>query len=79
MKKSILNFGEILSKKDQKEVYGGFPRNLTPKKSCGGSGTGGVSSVGYSSACFGHSNGQDCLINGYLAACTGNGGGFWFY
>jgi len=27
----------------------------------------------------GTARGEKCTINGYLAACTGNGGGFWFY
>lgn len=79
MKKSILNFGKTLSKKDQKTVYGGVPRNVDSLRSCVGTGTGGVTSTGYSSACIGRSNGENCKINGYLAACNGNGGGFWFY
>lgn len=76
MKKTILNLGKTLSKKKQKSIQGGMPEiDLTPR--CVGTGTGGVSSVGFSSACIGRSG--KCTINGYQAACTGNGGGFWFY
>lgn len=64
-----------LSKKEQKNINGG----LSPIRGCFGTGTGGVSSVGYSSACVGQENGTRCTINGYQAACTGIGGGFWFY
>ena len=69
------NLGKALTKTQQKQINGeGFSATK-----CSGTGTGGVSSVGYSSACVGRSSGTKCTINGYLAACTGNGGGFWFY
>ncbi len=42
-----------------------------------GTGVGGGSFEGYSEACVGVEG--DCVINGHLAQCSGNNGGFWFY
>ncbi|CAL2056753.1 hypothetical protein [Tenacibaculum sp. 190524A05c] len=75
MKKTILNFGKTLNRTEQKEINGG---GLTLIKKCVGTGVGGGSTEGYSTACIGHIG--DCVINGHLAKCSGNGGpGFWFY
>ena len=78
MKKEILNIGEVLNKTEQKKVNGGGPKG-PPSQICSGTGTGGHWNLGYSTACIGQPSGTQCTINGYLAACTGNGGGFWFY
>ncbi|MDC1162277.1 hypothetical protein OAT18_02425 [Tenacibaculum sp.] len=75
MKNSILNLGRVLNKTTQKEINGGRRRG----SSCSGSGIGGISTLGHSSACVGKRNGTKCNINGYQAGCTGNGDGFWFY
>lgn len=75
MKKSILQLGKSLDRSEQKSIHGG---GLTATR-CNGTGTGGVVTEGYSDACVGKPSGTQCTINGYLAACTGNGGGFWFY
>ncbi|WP_459212687.1 hypothetical protein [Aquimarina rhabdastrellae] len=61
----------ILNKNEQKNINGAM---LSPF--CAGTGTGGVSSPGYSQACLGRTG--KCMINGYLAACNPNGS-FWFY
>ncbi|MDY8136213.1 hypothetical protein [Aquimarina sp. 2201CG5-10] len=76
MSKKILKLetARKLSREEQRSVNGG--RGL---ERCSGSGTGGVSTVGYSQACVGKANGTRCTINGYQAGCTGIGGGFWFY
>ncbi len=78
MKKQILNLGKGLGKAEQRKINGGGPKG-PPTEVCIGTGTGGVWSVGYSSACIGHDNGTDCTIDGQLAACNGIGGEFWFY
>lgn len=70
--KNSQSLGKVLSKEDQKQINGGYGI-------CGGYGTGGVTSEGYAETCNGHPSGTYCLINGYGAVCTGNGGGFWFY
>ncbi len=80
MKKSILNLGNALNKLEQKEINGGMPHGpITDISTCSGTGSGGHTSLGHSGACIGRKHGTDCTINGYLGACTGNGGGFWFY
>lgn len=63
-----------LSKNDQKSINGGIGPLL-----CFGTGTGGHLTLGHAAACIGRSSGESCTINGYAAACTGNGDGFWFY
>lgn len=75
MKKSILHLGKAIGKMEQKSIKGG--EELEP--ACIGTGTGGVGSTGFSQACVGQPRGTQCIIDGYLAACTGNGGGFWYY
>ena len=77
MKKQILNLGKVLNKATQQEVNGGILRPI--QQLCVGTGTGGGSSEGSSTACIGKPAGFKCTINGYLAACSGNGTGFWFY
>ena len=74
MKKTILNLGKKLNKGEQQEINGG--RAFLVQK-CMGTGVGGGSFEGYSEACVGVEG--DCVINGYLAQCSGNNGGFWFY
>ena len=74
--KTLKKIGKTLSRNEQKNIHGGM---LSLIRSCVGTGTGGAGSEGYSQACVGQSSGAKCTINGYLAACTGNGGGFWFY
>lgn len=76
MLKNILKLTGLqeLSKNEQKNVNGG---GLIQMSICSGTGTGGISSEGYSKACIGQSG--NCTINGYQASCSGNGGGFWFY
>ena len=65
---------KILSREDQKLINGGSLIKL-----CAGTGTGGVTTLGFSTACIGQPQKASCTINGGAAACTGNGGGFWFY
>ena len=77
MKKSLCSLGTVLSKKEQKDIAGGHLVAII--KACVGTGNGGVGSVGYSSACVGRKQDESCTINGHAAACTGVGGGFWFY
>ncbi|GAA0716075.1 hypothetical protein GCM10009430_11380 [Aquimarina litoralis] len=77
MKKQLLSIGEVLTRNEQEQIVGSGLIAII--KSCTGTGTGGVGSVGYSSACVGREKGENCTINGYAAACTGAGGGFWFY
>ncbi|WP_299682859.1 hypothetical protein [uncultured Tenacibaculum sp.] len=77
MKKQILNLGKALKKAEQKEVNGGMLNQI--QQLCFGTGTGGASSEGYSSACIGKPVGTKCTINGYLAACSNKKGGFWYY
>ena len=73
--KKLKNIGKTLSNVEQKQINGGMEPSLIRK--CTGTGTGGVSSVGHSSACIGYSG--KCTINEYLAACTGVADHFWFY
>ncbi len=70
--KKLVNLGKALNKVEQKLIRG-------EAQICAGTGTGGGGSLGHSSACIGQNSGTKCMINGYLAACTGNGDGFWFY
>lgn len=69
-----LNGAQELSKSDQKAINGGIGPLL-----CSGTGTGGHWTLGHSAACIGRNSGESCTINGYAAACTGIGDGFWFY
>lgn len=71
--KKFLNLGKVLNKVEKKEINGGIPFPI-----CHGTGTGGSSTEGYSEACLSVPSGTKCTINGYAAACSGNGG-FWFY
>ncbi|MEO9571157.1 MAG: hypothetical protein ABJH82_12510 [Polaribacter sp.] len=78
MKKQILNLGKALNKAEQKQINGGGPVGI-PIQICAGTGVGGHWNLGHSEACIGQESGTKCTINGYLAACTGSGDGFWFY
>lgn len=69
-----LKGAKTLSKNEQREITGGM---LSLIRKCVGTGTGGHGTEGFSQACVGRNG--DCTINGYLAACSGNNGGFWYY
>ncbi|MGY3791717.1 hypothetical protein [uncultured Aquimarina sp.] len=77
MKKSLSTLGKVLTRKEQQQIAGS--RLIAIVTTCIGTGTGGVGSVGHSSACVGREQDESCTINGHAAACTGIGGGFWFY